>query len=213
MNIYTSEQGTQEWLQDRAGVITASMFEECCKRLKSGKNKGGFSAAANDYAFRLAIERISGTTLDEGGFDTFAMRRGRELEPLARALHEIKIGAIVDEVGFVCTEDRLFGASADGFIGDDGGAEYKCFIAPEKLRPILLEGSTEETNYQIQGGLWLTGRKYWDFCLYCPALELIGKDLTVIRMERDENFIEEMERGLLEFNQLVESYKAKLLDK
>jgi len=212
MIIYTSEQGTTEWLQDRAGVITASMFAECCKRLKSGKNKGGFSAKAEDYAFRLAVERISGYTLDEGGFDTFAMKRGRELEPLARSLHEIKSGVTVDEAGFVCTDDRLFGASADGFINNDGGAEYKCFIAPEKLRPILFDESTEECEYQIQGGLWITGRKYWDFCLYCPALEIIGKDMKVIRRERNDEFIEEMETGLLEFNGLVEEYKNRLIN-
>lgn len=46
---------------------------------KSGPNKGDFTEAAKDYAFRLAFERISGQLMDEG-FTTWQMDRGHELE-------------------------------------------------------------------------------------------------------------------------------------
>lgn len=211
MIIYTSPQGTPEWHNDRAGVITASNFAECCKRMKSGANKGGFSKAAKDYAFRLAIERISGCALDEGGFETHAMRRGRELESFARSLHEMRADTVVDEVGFVSTDDRKFGASADGFIGDSRGAEYKCFISPEKLQKLLIDDDLSDVMYQIQGGLWITGRTIWDFGLYCPALESIGKDFKLVPVDRDEKFISEMEVKLLEFDAEVERLKALLV--
>ena len=119
MILHTAPQGSPEWHAARAGVITASMFATCRQKLKSGPSKGEFAAAAGDYAFRLAVERISGQPLDEG-FETWAMRRGHELEPAARLEHELAIGVVVQPAGFVTTDDNLFGASADGLIGEDG---------------------------------------------------------------------------------------------
>ena len=63
---------------------------------------------------------------------------------------------------------------------------------------------------QVQGGVWVTGRKWMDFCLYCPALEVIGREMTIIRVVRDDNYIEKMEASLIEFDMLVEDYKERL---
>lgn len=202
MVIVECNQGSEEWHQARTGVITASMFRVARERLKSGPNKGDFSAAAKDYAFRLAIERISGMPLDEG-FETFAMRRGHELEPEARMEHEVQTGLLVERAGFVLTDDRLFGGSADGLIEEDGGSEYKCLISPEELRKVLIDHDFSKYVDQVQGCLWLTGRKWWDFCMYCPALKPINKQLWRRRVERDDNYIEAMEAELLEFAALV----------
>lgn len=202
MLIIECEQGGQEWHAARAGVITASMFRVARERLKTGANKGGFTSAARDYAFRLAIERISGQPLDEG-FETWAMKRGHDLEPAARMEHEIQTGLIVQRAGFVLTDDRLFGGSADGLIGDDGGSEYKCLVSPEALRDVLIDHDFSKYIDQVQGCMWLTGRKWWDFCMYCPALEAVGKQLWRRRVERDDDYIEMMEPDLLEFAALV----------
>ncbi len=209
MIVVTCEQGSPEWFAARAGVITASMFGEVRKRLKSGPSKGDFTTAARDYAFRLAVERISGLPLDEG-FTTWAMQRGNELEPMARMEHELQTGLVVTRAGFVCTDDRRFGASADGLIGIDGGSEYKCLVSPESLRSVLIDGDI--TNYidQVQGCLWLTNRKWWDFCMYCPALESIGKQLFRLRVERDEEYIAAMEEDLLAFACLVDKMETAL---
>lgn len=203
------EQGTEEWHRQRAGAITASMYSEVRKRLKSGANKGDYTAAAHDYAFRLAVERISGEPLD-GGFETWAMRRGNELEPEARLAHEEKIDQFIEQTGLVLTDDRKFGASADGLIGEDGGSEYKCLVSPERLRTILLADNLDEFKDQIQGCMWLTGRKWWHFVLYCPALENIGKALTIRPMERDDDYIEALESDLIKFDGLVEEYRQQL---
>ena len=58
--------------------------------------------------------------------------------------------------------------------------------------------------------MWVTDRKWCDFVLYCPALKPIDKDLTIITVQRDDDYIEEMEAGLIEFDKLVNEYKAKL---
>ncbi|MEF3068006.1 lambda exonuclease family protein [Pandoraea apista] len=178
-------------------------------RALSGEPVGDFSDVAKDYAFRIAVERIGGVPLDDG-FENWAMRRGHELEPEARRRHEAKTGVLVEQVGFVTTDDGLFGASADGFIEEDGGAEYKCFVAPDRLRSIILAGDISEVIDQCDGGMWITGRKFWDFCLYCPALEPCGRDLTVIRIERDEGRIEALERDLLAFARMADEFEAAL---
>lgn len=209
MIVVDCDQGSPEWHAARAGVITASMFGTARQRLKSGARKGEFSAAARDYAFRLAVERISGQPLDEG-FETFAMRRGHELEPAARAAHEIEAGVVVQRCGFVLTDDRVFGASADGLIGEHGGAEYKCLIDPARLRGVLVDDDLSEFQDQVQGCLWLTGRRWWHFALYCPALDSIGRALWWREIQRDDDYIEAMERDLLEFRALVDETEIRL---
>lgn len=209
MLIVNCEQGSEEWHAARAGAITASMFKVARERLKSGPNKGDFTEKAKNYAFRLAVERISGQPLDEG-FETWQMRRGHELEPAARTEHETQVGVIVQRAGFVMTDDRWFGASADGLIGSDGGSEYKCLVSPEGLRDVLLADDISEFIDQVQGCMWITGRKFWHFCLYCPALEPIGRQLYWRRIERDDAFIEAMEPDLLAFRALVMQNEARL---
>lgn len=212
MIIYDHPQGSAEWLASRAGVITASKFVEARKRLKSGPKKGGFTEAAEDYAFRVAVERISGAPLDEG-FSTWAMKRGNELEPEARAWVEVKLGIFVDVAGFVTTDDEKFGASADGFIDKDGGLEIKCLVDPGRIRNVILSDDISEFMDQIQGGMWITGRKWWQFALFCPALEKIGLQLYTKRVERDDNYINEMELDLLEFERVVSKYEQTLRDR
>lgn len=179
------------------------------ERALAGLPVGDWSEAAKDYAFRLAIERIGGEPLDEG-FETWAMARGRELEPEARAAHEMAAGVVVQPVGLALTDDGAFGASADGFIGSAGGAEYKCLIAPDRLRAVLIDGDLSEFADQCQGGMWITGRDYWHFALYCPALASIGKELWWREWRRDDDYIEKMEADLVQFKALVDETEARL---
>lgn len=206
MRLIQCAQGTPEWLAERVAKPTGSMFYVARKRLKTGANKGDYTAEAKQYAFRLACERISGVALDEDGFENYAMRRGHELEPEARLLHEEAEGILVQQVGFITDDDGYFGVSVDGLIGNDGISEYKCFIAPAKLMPILIDGDLSEVMDQIQGGLWITGRQWAHFVLYCPTLEPVGKHLTIIRVERDEEYIADLEADMWKFKRLVDHY-------
>jgi hypothetical protein len=181
-------------------------------RALAGEKVGELSDGAKDYAFQLAIERIAGAPLDDG-FQTYAMKRGHELEPAARREHEIQTGLFVERAGFVMTDDFKFGGSADGLIDTDGGSEYKCLISPSELRTVLIEQDFSKYIDQVQGCLWLTGRKWWDFCLYCPALEPIGKQLWRRRVLRDDNYIEALEQDLLEFEAVVTQNEALLREK
>tara|TARA_R110000868_G_C10972546_1_gene770388 strand:+ start:30008 stop:30655 length:648 start_codon:yes stop_codon:yes gene_type:complete len=210
-NYLDYEQGSIEWLEARGGVTTASMFTDAYSKLKSGKNKGEPTQKAKDYAFRLAIERISGELLSKPyEFQPWQADRGNELEDEARIKYEAKTFNLVQQVSLAVTDCGLFGASLDGLVDDDGSIEIKCFLNPEKLASILLDGDVGSVVDQMQGGMWITGRAWCDFVLYCPALKCIDKDLTIIRFERDEEYISKLEQDLLEFNELVNTYIKKL---
>lgn len=205
MNIVECEQGTAEWFAARAGVISASMFSTARKTLKSGKP----AATALDYAMQLACERIAGETLDNT-FQTWQMKRGTELEAEARTAYEFRHDCDVAEVGFMLSDCGNFCGSPDGLIGDDGGIEIKCPIGASQLRKLFID--LDRTDYldQVQGNLWISGRQWYDLVIYCPFLLPANRDLTVIRYERDESHIKQLEADLTVFNGLVNEYKAKI---
>lgn len=192
-------QGTPEWFAARAGVITASKFSDAVSTLKDGTP----SQASKDYAYKVAVERIYGETTEDT-FVTWEMRRGTELEPYARIAYEAKTGHLARESGIVLTDDRIFGYSTDGLVDDDGLIEIKCPNSARKLVEMWETGDLSEYEHQIQGGMWITGRKWCDFIMYAPQLEPVGKHLYVKRIERDDNFIEAMESQLWDFARRVQ---------
>jgi hypothetical protein len=206
------QQGTPEWLAARAGVLTASNFRTARSRKADGRTP---SDTARHLAFKLAIERISGIPLDDDAPETWQMKRGQRLEGDARILHEADIGLRVRPVGIILTDDNKFGASADGWIEcpqkGPGGAEYKCLIGPKELEAVYIDDDPSKYVDQIQGNLWLSGRKWWDFCVYCPALESIGLHFYRQRLERDDDYIEELVADLWRFDSMIESFREKLL--
>ena len=192
-------QGTPEWFQARAGVITASKFADAVSTLKNGTP----SQASKDYAYKVAVERIYGETTEDT-FVTWEMRRGTELEPYARIAYEAQTGNLAQESGIVLTDDRIFGYSTDGLVDDDGLIEIKCPNSARKLVEMWETGDLSEYEHQIQGGMWITGRKWCDFIMYAPQLEPVGKHLYIKRIERDDNFIEAMESQLWDFARRVQ---------
>lgn len=180
------------------------------ERALDGESVGDWSNAAHDYAFRLAIERISGEPLQDERYQGYAAQRGHELEPEARDIHSFIVGSDVERVGVVRSPDGRFGASADGYIGDRIGCEYKCFTSPEKIRPVLFDFDIQDVRDQMQGGMWLTGRDEWHLGLYCPFLEPIGRDFTLIVERRDDEYIAALVKDLEAFDSLVEQYKTRL---
>lgn len=209
--VHDAEQGSEDWFCDRAGVITASMFSVARGKLTRGKDKGKPNAQARKYAFAVALERIAGQPMG-GGYETWQMRRGRELEPQARALHAFQHDLSIEEAGFITTSCGRFGASADGLIGTDGGAEYKCFLDPDKIREIAIDGDPSLVADQMQGGMAITGRQWWHLGLYCPDLWTVGRELTVIPMARDDDYIDELMADLRQFDELVQHYASLLGD-
>ncbi len=189
MTILINEhQGSDAWLKSRAGVITASRFSDARARLtRAGKNgKAGDPAAkAIEYAWQVALERIAGEPVSPA-FETWQMRRGTELEPEARMTYEAETGLLASEKGLILTDDRAFGYSSDGLVSDEGLIEIKCPANCQKIGDIWSDPDNAAAEYidQIQGGMWITGRQWCDFIMYCPWLEPVGKELFPHRTRR-----------------------------
>lgn len=178
-------------------------------RALKGEEVGDFSDQAKKYAKRLAFERVEGRLLGlDDQFETYAMRRGKELEGEARLAHEDEMNVLVQHCSFVMSDCERFGASADGFIGDEDVAEYKAFVDAEKIFRIRVEGDISDAQYQIQGQLWITGRKRARYCHYHPNMTPALVELVV---ERDEAFITKMADRLEKFDALVEQYREHIL--
>lgn len=206
------EQGSEAWLQARAGLCTASRFSDARAKLsRASKNgvAGDPAGSALDYAWSVALERIAGKPVDES-FSTWQMKRGTELEPHARLAYELQTGLLASESGIAITDCGRFAYSTDGLCGDDGLIEIKCPAAPAKIGAIWSNPDEADAEYidQIQGGMLVTGRLWCDLVVYCPWLESVGKDLFIKRIKRDEIYIESLASDLAGFSKLVDQYEA-----
>ena len=215
-------QGTPEWSNARSGVITASRFADAVAKLTraSGERKAGdFSGVSDRYASDLAIEIISGKPYGEPP-NAWTLKRGHELEPLARIAYETRTGNIAEEAGVVLTDDSAFGYSTDGLVNpvgageivesSEGLIEIKCPVDSQKILAIWRDGDLTEYMHQMQGGMWVTGAKWCDFIMYVPDLSAVGKDLYIQRVLRDDKFIETLELDLLAFHRRVKAVEATL---
>lgn len=191
-------QGSPEWFAARCGLATASRFSDVVAKIKSGE-----AAGRRNYRAQLVCERLTGVPAET--FESAAMRWGTETEPQARAAYEARTGELVEQVAFIRHPGLLAGASPDGLVGNDGGIECKCPLTATHIET-LLKGMPPEHIPQIQGAMWLTGRKWWDFISFDPRMPE-NLQLFVQRVHRDDVYIKRLEeevRGFLsEVDQLI----------
>ena len=178
MILVPCEQGSPQWLSLRLGLVTASRCKDACERLKSGAP----SQKAIAYAAQVAFERVTGTAADDT-FVSFAMRRGTELEPMARIAYEAHTGNLIEEAGIAFTDDRRFGYSTDGYAADDGAI---CPLSALTVITVWRTRDLSEYMHQMQMGLWITGRQWIDFVMFDPRLKPVGKEFFIERVRRDE---------------------------
>lgn len=167
-----------------------------------------WSAKAIGYAHDLARERCGGRCEDV--YETRAMREGREQEPMARMAYEALTGEIVDEVGFITDDERIFGFSIDGRIGAKGGIEIKMMVSSETLFTAVVDGDNSEYIDQVHGAIWMLDLDWMDLVLWVPDLEAIGLHITIRRIYRDEAVIDALQEDLLAFAELVREFEKKL---
>ncbi len=164
------EQGSDDWLALRRGVITASTIG----KLITPKGQPANNDTSRALLYQLLAERITGES--EPSFYNDDMARGHLLEPLARGLYSTHYSP-VRECGFVTMEfDRtVIGYSPDGIVGDDGLIEIKSPRQKTHLRSLLNDEVPSEYMPQVQAALAVTGRDWCDFISYAPGLPLFRK--------------------------------------
>lgn len=200
MIVHDVVQGTTDWLSIRAGIPTASAFD----RIITPKGKP--STQAEKYMHLLLAERMMGHPVT--GFQSAWMERGKELEGEAVLYYEGVRELDTQVIGFVTNDERTIGASPDRFVGDDGLLELKVPAEHTHVGYLLTRAVDAEYYPQVQGQLWVTGRKWLDIMSYHPEMPP-----AIIRVERDEAYIATLREGVMTFSAALERKAAELKER
>lgn len=174
------DQNSEEWKNLRQGKFTASSFAD----LFATKTTAQYKKAIR----KVVYERLTGESPET--FKSDYMDRGHEMEVFAKEAYELYSFNTIHDGGFFELNEWV-GASPDGLIGDDGMIEIKSPAYNTFIDYILSRKVPNEYTYQIQGQLYVTGRKWNDFVAFHPKLPLI-----VIRILPDPIVIEQIKTTL-----------------
>lgn len=192
-------QGTEAWLRLRAGIPTASAFENII-------TPGGEPTKAERrerYMHTLLAERIMGKPVVDH-ISTW-MDRGQSSEAEAVAYYEFQRNVTTKKIGFVTNDAKTIGASPDRGVGVDGLLEIK---VPKEHTHVfyLLKQKADKSYYpQVQGQLWVTERKWIDTMSYHPSMPE-----ALVRTERDDAYIDKLAKAVTEFSEELEKKAAEL---
>ena len=174
MHKLQAEQGTDQWHNDRLGVVTGSEFNNVIttKQMKRAKSV---------YIYLLAAEAVTGE-VQEKFFETEDTRRGNELEPEAVVWYEVMHNVDVELVGLcLAFEGARYGCSPDGLVGEDGGIEIKAPQLKTHLKYKTEGVVPDDYLHQVYGSLFVSKRDWWDFISYNTQSEPF-----VIRTTKDD---------------------------
>ena len=161
-------QGSDEWLDQRRGMMTASVVGQLItpKTIKPAAND-----TSRALITLLAAERITGWT--DSVYVSDDMFRGTMDEPVARDAYS-RYDAPVFECGFMVRDDWGYsiGYSPDGLVGDDGLIEVKSRRAKTQLMTIVADEVPLSNMAQLQCGLLVSGRQWCDYVSYCGGMPL-----------------------------------------
>lgn len=200
-----SEQRSEQWFKERLGCVSSSCIADVLAMPKKGS---GEATTRRNLKARLVCEILTGKREDE--FMSWDMQRGIKLEPIAVTEYELRKNVDTDSVGFVPHPSiARAGASPDRLIGADGILEVKC---PKTANHIeYLENGIVPVEYrkQMYWEMACTGRKWVDFLSFNPSLP-DHLQTFVVRLDRDDVYIAEIEQKVIEFNLEVEEIVKRL---
>lgn len=197
--IHNFEQGSDDWFIKRLGKITASNIF----------NFRGNSKARTKLIYEKASEIINGIVPEQ--ITSKDIDRGKELEPVAREMYQFVTNSKVNEIGFAELNEYV-GVSPDGLVADDGLIEIKC-PRPTGFLYQLINGYKSIDKlyiYQMQMQMYVCNRQWCDYVIYN---ENFANSIHIIRIERDEDIIEEIkeviERAVSEIKEIITIYKQR----
>ncbi len=197
------DQRTEGWHLMRLGKVTGSRVADVL-----AKTKSGYSTSRKNYMMELLCQRLTGVR--EESFNSQAMQRGTDLEPIARSHYEAQTGVMVIESSFVFHQSiAAFGASPDGLVGDDGLIEIKCPNTAQHVDFMMTKKPDGKYITQMQAQMSCTGRKWCDFVSFDDRMPE-RHQLAFVRVMRDDLFIAEMEKEITDFLSELDEIEAKL---
>lgn len=186
MKILPYAQGSLEWVLARAGIPTASEFDN----LITPKGEIRKGQMPETYLAKKVAENWQNGPLVE--FNTFDVEMGKILEEEAIPWLELEHSLKVNRVGLILDDTSRFGCSPDGLIeSDECGVEVKCPAAHTHVRYVLGGKCPDDYIAQVQGAMLVTGYPAWRFLSYrrrFPNLDIV--------VARDEEFIKTLEEAL-----------------
>lgn len=188
------EQGTDEWLSARLGIVTASDVGN----IMTSTRKPAKNETMRSYACQIAAEREMGYIEDH--YESFDMMRGHFQEGIARDIYS-ETFAPVSQCGIITLDigdGIIAGASPDGLVGEDGMIEIKSRLSKFQIKTIIANEVPNEYLNQIQTQLLVSGRKWCDFVQYSNGMPLFVK-----RVYPDEEHQEKIIDALVEFELVV----------
>lgn len=201
MKIIECEQGSVEWALARAGIPTASEFDN----LVTPKWKIRDGQMPMTYLYKKLAEKWTGGPLVS--FNTVDMDIGHILEEEARPRFQFDTGLETQMVGFITTDDGRVGCSPDGLVGEQGGVEIKCPEIHTHIKYLVGGEVPDEYAAQVQGSMFVTGRPWWYFFSYRRNMEPL-----CLKVERDEKAMAAIEEALDEYYEHFDLCWKKLCD-
>ena len=190
-------QGTPEWHQMRLGKVTASRVADILAKTKTGP-----SASRQNYLIELAIQRTTG--IIQESYSNSAMEWGTQTEPQARVAYEVTTNNFVDKVAFIDHPSiKWFGCSPDGLVSDRGLLEIKCPNSATHWEYFKSKKPPQKYFIQMQAQIAVTNKDWCDFVSFDPRMP-DRSQLLIVRIDRDEAFIAEMEAEIKKFLDEVE---------
>ena len=203
MDSHQLEQGSIEWKMSRLGKVTASSISDVV-----AKTKTGYSSSRANYMAQLICERM--TNEFQESYTNSAMTHGVENEPFARAAYEAKTGNMVDQVGAIDhPRITMSAASPDGLVSDDGCLEIKCPNTATHIDTILGDEPAKKYYDQMQWQMACTNRSWCDFVSFDPRMPE-HLQLFIKRIERNDMYIAELEKEVIQFLSEVDDKVKKL---
>ncbi len=181
----TLEQGTSEWLEARAGIITASNtpFDSKGKKIPTYENYVD-KKVAEAYFVEMGITK-------EPTHNSEVMDLGHSLEPLAIANYEKRTGNKVVSKGLVVGELVRIGASTDGITTDSDfnkiNIEIKSVFLSTYLSHLSREELTKKYYAQMQVQMFVLNIDVTHLLVQCQETDTV--DLIITEVVRDEEYI------------------------
>jgi predicted phage-related endonuclease len=174
------------------------------------RTKSGYAASRANRMAALIVERLTGEPQDT--YQTPAMLRGQEMEPVARAAYEFRHDVEVRMCGLF-RHPTIPGshASPDGMVGTDGLFEAKNPNTATHIQTLLSGKFDNKYVLQCQWQMACTGRKWVDLVSHDDRLPDRLR-IFVCRIERDDKLISDMESEVRKFLAEVEE-KIEALEK
>jgi len=215
------EQGSDEWLAVRCGILTASNVKHIVSK-KTDKKTGEVTFKIPDddkmwsHVYELAAQRVNNFV--EPTFIGHDMMRGHEDEIYACIEYEKHYSAL-ERCGFITNDKYGFkiGYSPDALVGHDGLIECKSRRQKFQFETISEYKVPDEYVLQLQTGLLVSERKWIDFVSYSGGMMMMtlrvfpDKAIQDAIVEASIAFNEKMQKAISQYQERLANKDARFI--